>query len=230
MIQSIGIETLRILVEEPDMIVDRHEEVKEILSNVLEYEDSEEYQRQPISVFSNTEQNPQRYKEDETESKLTESSSPHLDMVKTGATDVDQVLLSSREDPAPLPDPVKLPDTPTSEITIPPISPDELPARALYKNFNGLAIKERFAERTDDTPLQVRLTNYALVNESEEQVELVDIENERYITVTEERLQLHARSEAELTIAMAEVEAQCTSAVMYLAKTIEERGESHATE
>ena len=230
MIQSIGIETLRILVEEPDMVLDRREEVKEILSNVLEYEDSEGYQRQPISVFSNTEQNPQRHKEEETESKLTESVAPHLDMVKTGATDVDQALLASREDPAPLPEPVKLPDIPTSEMTIPPISPDKLPARALYKNFNGLAIKERFGERADDASLQVGLTNYALVNESEKQVEFVDIENERYITVTEERLQLHARSEAELTTAMAEVEAQCTSAVMYLAKTIEERGKPHATE
>ena len=224
MIQTIGIETLRILVEEPDMIIDRHEEVKEILSNVLEYEDSEVYQRQPISVFSNAEQNPQLHKEEGIESNLAELASPGLDLVKTGATDVDQALLSSGEDPAPLPDPVKLSDTPTSEIKLPPVSPDELPARALYKNFNGLAIKESFGERTDDVSLQEGLANYALVNESEEQVEFVDIENERYITVTEERLQLHARSEAELTMAMAEVEAQCTSAVMYLAKTIEERG------
>ena len=224
MIQTIGIETLRILVEAPDRVIDRREEVKEILSNVLEYEDSEVYQRQPISVFSNAERNSELHKEDETESNLTESASPHLDIVKTGATDVDQALLFSPENPAPLPDPGKLPDTPTAEIVLPPVSPDELPARALYKNFNGLGIKESFGERTDDTSLQEVLTNYALVNESEEQVEFVDRENERYITVTEERLQLHARSEAELTIAMAEVEAQCTSAVMYLAKTIEERG------
>jgi hypothetical protein len=131
-------------------------------------------------------------------------------------------LTSPAETPAPLSDPVA--GTPISEIAIPPVSPDELPARALYKNFNGLAIKESFEERRDDPSLQERLANYALVNESEEQVEFVDVENERYITVTEERLQLHARSEAELTIAMSEIEAQCTSAVMYLAKTIEERG------
>ena len=62
------------------------------------------------------------------------------------------------------------------------------------------------------------------MNENEEQVEFVDKENERYITITEDRLQLHARSEPELAIAMTEVEAHCTSAVMYLAKTIEERG------
>ena len=136
---------------------------------------------------------------------------------------------SSQKDP-PLPDIVKHSDTPTSEITIPSISPAELPARALYKNFNGLAIKESFKKCTDGTSLQEGLTNYTLVNESEERVEFVDVANERYITVTEDRLQLHARSAAELTVAMAEVEAHCTSAVMYLAKTIEERGESHATE
>ena len=213
MIQTIGIETLRILVEEPDMIIDRREEVKEILSDVLEYKESEAYQSQPISVFSDTAKNQEHHKEKDTESNLTEPASPHFDTVNTAITD-----------PAPLSDPVDLSGTPTSEIAIPPVSPDELPARALYKNFNGLAIKESFEERRDDPSLQEGLANYTLVNESEEQVEFVDVENERYITVTEERLQLHARSEAELTIAMAEIEAQCTSAVMYLAKTIEERG------
>ena len=213
MIQTIGIETLRILVEEPDMIIDRREEVKEILSDVLEYKESEAYQSQPISVFSDTAKNQEHHKEKDTESNLTEPASPHFDTVNTAITD-----------PAPLSDPVDLSGTPTSEIAIPPVSPDELPARALYKNFNGLAIKESFEERRDDPSLQEGLANYALVNESEEQVEFVDVENERYITVTEERLQLHARSETELTIAMAEIEAQCTSAVMYLAKTIEERG------
>ena len=213
MIQTIGIETLRILVEEPDMIIDRREEVKEILSDVLEYKESEAYQSQPISVFSDTAKNQEPHKEEDTESDLTEPASPHFDTVNTAITD-----------PAPLSDPVDLSGTPTSEIAIPPVSPDELPARALYKNFNGLAIKESFEERRDDPSLQEGLANYTLVNESEEQVEFVDVENERYITVTEERLQLHARSEAELTIAMAEIEAQCTSAVMYLAKTIEERG------
>lgn len=224
MIQTIGIETLRILVEEPDMIIDRREEVKEILSDVLEYKASEAYQSQPISVFSDTAKNQEHHKEKDTESNLTEPASPHFDTVNTAITDPGQALTSPAETPAPLSDPVDLSGTPTSEIAIPPVSPDELPARALYKNFNGLAIKESFEERRDDPSLQEGLANYALVNESEEQVEFVDVENERYITVTEERLQLHTRSEAELTIAMAEIEAQCTSAVMYLAKTIEERG------
>ena len=131
--------------------------------------------------------------------------------------------LLPEEASAPLSESADLSDPPTVEIEIPTVSPDELPARALYKNFNGLGIKENFEGRTDNASLQAGLSNYTLVNESEEQVEFVDVENERYITVTEERLQLHARSDAELTIAMAEVEAQCTSAVLYLAKTIEER-------
>lgn len=224
MIQTIGIETLRILVEEPNIVIDRREEVKEIFSNVLEYEDSETYESQPISVFSDAGQNSARDKEDDSEPASTEPVSLDLDTTNTEDTAIEQVLPSPTEDSALSPKSSEFSDTPTSAIEIPTVSPDELPARALYKNFNGLAIKKSFEERTDETSLQEGLINYALVNESEEQVEFVDAENQRYITVTEERLQLHARTAAELTIAMAEVEAQCTSAVMYLAKTIEERG------
>ena len=219
MIQTIGIETLRILVEEPNIVIDRREEVKEIFSNVLEYGDSETYESQPIPVFSDADQNLERHKEVNSESTTIEPVSLDLDTVNTEKTYIEQVLPSPTEDSTSPPEPSEFSDTPTSEIEIPMVSPDELPARALYKNFNGLAIKQSFEERTDDTS-----SHYALVNESEEQVEFVDAENQRYITVTEERLQLHARSAAELTVAMAEVEAQCTSSVMYLAKTIEERG------
>lgn len=222
MIQTIGIETLRILVEEPNIVIDRCEEVKEIFSNVLEYEDSETYESQPMSVFSDAGQNSKRDKKGDSESTTTESVSPDWDTAHTEETDIEGVLPSPTADSTPPPEPREFSDPATSEIATPVVSPDEFPARALYKNFNGLAIKKSFEERTDD--LQVGLTHYALVNESEEQVEFVDAENQRYITVTEERLQLHARSAAELTIAMAEVEAQCTSAIMYLARTIKERG------
>ena len=223
MIQTIGIETLRILVEEPDIVIDRHEEVKEILSNVLEYEDSEVYESQPMSVFSDAGQDPEHHKEEDPEVPVTEPASPHFDRASIQIPDSGKGAPAPEETSAPLSEPADLSDPPTVEIEIPTVSPDELPARALYKNFNGLGIKENFAGRTDNASLQAGLSNYTLVNESEEQVEFVDVENERYITVTEERLQLHARSDAELTIAMAEVEAQCTSAVLYLAKTIEER-------
>lgn len=213
MIQTIGIETLRVLVEEPD-IIDDPEEVKEILSDVLEYEDSEGHQSQPVSVFSGAGKNLEHGEVEAPKPVLPELASSHSDGVEPESIDVEQMSTAPVEDPVP----------PAAAIEIPLVSPDELPARALYKNFNGLKIKERFKGQRDDTSAEESLTNYDLVNENEKQVEFVDVENERYITVTEERLQLHARSEAELTIAMAEVEARCTSAVMYLAKTIEERG------
>ena len=223
MIQTIGIETLRILVEEPD-IIDGSEEVKGILSDVLEYEDSEVYQSQPVSLFSDTGKNPGHHKEGDPKPTLIELTPSHSGAAAAEDTDTEQGPTSSAEDPVPLPEPVEISDSSASERVISPFSPDELPARALYKNFNGLAIKKSFEAHRDDASSREGLTNYALVNESEKQVEFVDVENERYITVTEERLQLRARSETELTIAMAEVEAQCTSAVMYLAKTIKERG------
>ena len=224
LIQTIGIETLRILVEEPEMIVDRHEEVKEILSNVLEYEDAEAYESQPMSVFSETEQNREHPKVENAELALTKPAAPNFEAISAKITDPGNVG-SSLEGASPLlSKPTNLPDPLAAAIVEPTVSPDELPARALYKNFNGLEIKKRFEARPDNTSLQGGLTNYALVNENEEQVEFFDVKNERYIKVTEERLQLHARSDTELTLAMAEVEAQCRSAVLYLAKTIEERG------
>ncbi|MDD9974265.1 MAG: hypothetical protein OXU27_09675 [Candidatus Poribacteria bacterium] len=213
MIQTIGIETLRVLVEEPD-IIDNPEEVKEILSDVLEYEDSEGHQSQPVSVFSDAGKNLEHREVEAPKPVLSELASSHADEGGPESIDMEQMSTAPVEDPAP----------PAAAVEIPPVSLDELPARALYKNFNGLKIKEHFKGQRDDTPAEESLTHYALVNENEKQVEFVDVENERYITVTEERLQLHARSEAELTIAMAEVEARCTSAVMYLAKTIKERG------
>ena len=213
MIQTIGIETLRVLVEEMD-IIDNPEEVKEIFSDVLEHENSEVSQSQSVSLFSEAGKNLEHREAEAPKSLLPKVASSHSDAVEPESIDMEQMSTAPVEDPAP----------PAAVVEIPPVSPDEFPARALYKNFNGLNIKERFKEQKDDTSSGESLTNYALVNENEKQVEFVDVENERYITVTKERLQLHARSEAELTIAMAEVEARCTSAVMYLAKTIEERG------
>ena len=229
MIQTIGIETLRALVEEIDIIIDGREDVKEILTDVLAQEDSETSQSQPLSVFSNT------GLDDAVESEFVESVSLDTEAIETEAVVIEDSLptpIEGEKDlPAPPvessePEPIVLQETIPSEIAppAPTVSADELPARALYKNFSGFGIKDNFEKSTDGVSGEDELANYALVNENEEQIEFADVENERYITVTEEKLQLHARSEAELAIAMAEVEARCTSAVMYLAKTIEERG------
>jgi len=229
MIQTIGIETLRALVEEIDIIIDGREDVKEILTDVLAQEDSETSQPQPLSVFSNT------GLEDAVESEPVESVSLHTEAIALEEPIIEDSSPASieaeKELPAPPvqssePEPTVLEETAPSETVPPPptLSADELPARALYKNFNGLGIKDNFEKSIDGVSTQDALANYALVNENEEQIEFADVENERYITVTEEKLQVHARSEAELAIAMAEVEARCTSAVMYLAKTVQERG------
>ncbi|RKU15330.1 hypothetical protein C6503_13910 [Candidatus Poribacteria bacterium] len=229
MIQAIGIETLRALVEEIDVIIDGREEVKEILTDVLAHEASETYQSQPLSVFSNT------GLDDEMESDAVESVSLDAAAVALEETVIEDSLPTPIETESDLPatavqpfepEPIVLVETIPSETAPPPptLSPDELPARALYKNFKGLTIKENFESSTDDASSQGRLVNYALVNENAEQLEFADVANERYITVTEERLQLHARSETELAIAMTEVETCCTSAVLYLAKTVQERG------
>ncbi len=229
MIQTIGIETLRALVEEIDIIIDGREDVKEILTDVLAQEDSETSQSQPLPAFSNT------GLEDAVESEPVESVSLHTEAIETEEVVIEDSLSTSiaaeRDLPAPPiqssePEPTVLQEPTPSEIapSPPTLSPDELPACALYKNFNGLGIKDNFEKSTDGVSGQDTFATYALVNENEEQIEFADVENERYITVTEEKLQLHARSEAELAIAMAEVEARCTSAVMYLAKTVQERG------
>jgi len=203
LIQSIGIQTLRILVEEPNLTIKGREDVKGLISDVLEYEDAEAYQSESLTVFSDA----------------SEAEPP----------DIEEAALPLVGEALPTPEPAapSLPETPNPEISpatpAPTLSPDALPARALYKNFEGLAIKEIFETWTGHEALQDRQANYVLVNESSEQIDFADTAREHYITVTEDRLQLYACSEAELTIAMEEVEAQCKSALMYLAKTIEER-------
>lgn len=227
MIQTIGIETLRVLVEEQDLIIEWRDGIKEILADVLEHEDLEADSSQEIPIFSDANVDRKHYKNQGIKSAISHSDATEAEI----ETYVEKALpdpkdLAAMEPVLINPETVTNTDTPVPEVVSQPpsLSPEELPARALYKNFNGLGIKESFEEQRDAVSSQNGLLNYALVNESEKQIEYIDVENERYVKVTEERLQLHARSEAELNIAMAEVEAQCTSALMYLAKTIEERG------
>ena len=227
MIQTIGIETLRVLVEEQDLIVEWREGVKEILSDVLKREDAEVYPSQEISALSARDVSDTR-----PEDAGTELMSPYVDVIdaetEAGIPSVLPDLGGSRPEGTLPPQPEVVPHVETSipETVSPPVglSPDELPARALYKNFSGLAIRENFKGRVDKVPSENGMRNYVLVHESEDHIEFVDVENKRYIKVTEDRVQLHARSETELSLAMGEVEAQCASALMYLAKTIEERG------
>lgn len=113
-----------------------------------------------------------------------------------------------------------LENEPLSDVSLPLPSPDTLPAKALYKNFDGLAIRE----------VLKNWEGHTLGKETATQLDYFNHDQELYVTVTENRVQLHAHSEAELTVAMEELEAQCQSALMYLAKTYEEGGKTDGTE
>ncbi len=93
-------------------------------------------------------------------------------------------------------------------------SPDTFPAKALYKNFDGIAIKQVLKEWLSDS----------LENESETQLDMFDEDKELYVTITEDRIQLHTQSAEELDAAMDQLEEYCQLGIMYLAKTVEEEG------
>lgn len=98
--------------------------------------------------------------------------------------------------------------------------PETLPAKALYKNFDGLKIRDSL----------INWNGQSLKKETDTQLDFINRDYELYITVTENRLQLHAESEEKLNTAMTNLEIHCQSAVMYLAKTFDEGGETDATQ
>ena len=98
--------------------------------------------------------------------------------------------------------------------------PETLPAKALYKNFDGLHIRNCLID----------FKGHSLEKETETQLVFINRDNELYITVTENRLQLHAENEEKLNTAMENLEAHCQSNLMFLAKTFDEGGETDATQ
>ena len=98
------------------------------------------------------------------------------------------------------------------EVFVPNISSDELPARALYQNSDTLGTRQ-IIEAWD---------GYRLVNDTAEQVEFLQPDLKRYITLTSNRLLLQCTSMTDLEVAMTEVEKQCEPELIYLAKTLVE--------
>ncbi|MDE0042749.1 MAG: hypothetical protein OXT74_11985 [Candidatus Poribacteria bacterium] len=98
------------------------------------------------------------------------------------------------------------------EIFIPNISSEELPARALYQNPDTLRTRQ-VIEAWD---------GYRLVNDTTDQIEFLQPELKRYITLTSNRLLLQCTSMTDLEAAMVEVEKQCEPELIYLAKTLVE--------
>ena len=217
LIQTIGIQTLRVIVEEPNVVLEEREDVKEMLSDVLAYEtDADPYpQSDPLSIFSDG-------ASDGAEEETPREDDEELPVVSDEGDEVSAEAAEEAESPPDVLEPESLSLPVSDEVEaaeeqvqeeppLPTFTPDELAARALYKNFNGMATREIFEAGTA----------YVLAEETAEQVEFIDVTRERYITLTEERLQLHARSEAALTDAMEEIQELCEEALMYLAKAIQ---------
>ena len=104
--------------------------------------------------------------------------------------------------------------TTTHEITspIPEVSPETLKAKALYKNADGLEIRN-----------VIEFGNgYRVVQDTDSQVEFAHTDEQRYITLTTDRLLLQCSSKELLDGAMAEVEAVCDDALFYLARTVDD--------
>ncbi len=190
LIQGIVMQTLCLLVEQPPPPNEEDPIVRNILSEVLENEDSESQQEETLPrIFS--------------------------EAIANEAT-----IANVESQPIDTPDTLPVPIAPEPAVSEPAPSPDSLPAKALYKNFDGLAIKE----------VLKKWEGPSLEKESATQLDYFNEEQELYITVTENRVQLHAHSEAKLNIAMEELESHCQSALMYLAKTYEEGGKTDGTE
>ena len=128
-------------------------------------------------------------------------------------TDEEAETVDSVKDPSSPPEP-KEDQVTESEVdaSAPEIALETLKAKALYKNINGLDIRET-----------IEIGNgYRVVQDSNSQVEFAHTDGQRYITLTAERLLLQCSSNELLDVAMAEVEALCDDAIFYLARTVDD--------
>ena len=97
---------------------------------------------------------------------------------------------------------------------------DKYPVNTLYRNCIGGDIVELLGDWETNQP---ETYNTIHGNASGQAIE-------NYVHVTSDRLHLFAHSTEELTIAMDALENYCQSAVMFLAKTIDEGGDTDGTE
>ena len=106
-------------------------------------------------------------------------------------------------------------DRATKPETAPPapaVLPETLKAKALYKNADGLEIRNA-----------IEFGNgYRVVQDTDSQVEFAHTDGQRYITLSADRLLLQCPSIELLEVAMGEVEALCNDALFYLARTVDD--------
>ncbi len=97
---------------------------------------------------------------------------------------------------------------------------DKYPVNALYRNCIGRDMMDLLHDWNTNQP-----ETYNIIN-GDASGQMI----ETYIHITSDRLHLFAHSTEDLTIAMDALETYCQSAVMFLAKTIDEGGDSDGTE
>ena len=101
---------------------------------------------------------------------------------------------------------------PETTSPAPEVLPETLKAKALYKNADGLEIRNT-----------IEFGNgYRVVQDTDSQIEFAHTDAQRYITLTTNRLLLQCPSKELLDVAMAEVEALCNDALFYLARTVDD--------
>lgn len=113
------------------------------------------------------------------------------------------LILEPEEDQTPQPE---------TASPVPEVLPETLKAKALYKNADGLEIRDT-----------IEFGNgYRVVQATDSQVEFAHTDGQRYITLTMNRLLLQCPSKELLEVAMGEVEALCDDALFYLARTVDD--------
>ena len=98
----------------------------------------------PMSVFSETGQNREHPKVENAELALTKPAAPNFESISAKITDPGNVGSSLEGASVLLSKPANLPDPLAAASVEPAVSPDELPARALYKNFTRFGNKKAF--------------------------------------------------------------------------------------
>ena len=144
-----------------------------------------------------------------------ESQSAEVEDQQETPRDLDEVkeTVDSKNEPVLTLEPEE-DQTTKPEITppVPEVLPETLKAKALYKNADGLEIRNT-----------IEFGNgYRVVQATDAQVEFAHTDGQRYITLTTDRLLLQCPSIERLDAAMAEVEALCNDALFYLARTVDD--------
>ncbi|RKU07896.1 hypothetical protein C6502_16175 [Candidatus Poribacteria bacterium] len=128
-------------------------------------------------------------------------------------SDKDEETVDSASEPVLILEPDE--DRATKPETAPPapeVLPETLKAKALYKNADGLEIRNA-----------IEFGNgYRVVQDTDSQVEFAHTDGQRYITLSADRLLLQCPSIELLDVAMGEVEALCNDALFYLARTVDD--------